>query len=1028
MSVSAEGVAEVSTWAEFVTAYNDATVKKIVLLSNIEQASGATLSGRREPLVIDGVNYNKLDLRTTRLSVGSPSAAGNVLKFENIILSNYTASEFINVDTSYKWVFHFNNVKTAPSVSAPADGAGIMRLSQAHSTVFIFEGDIDITTRAEFAEPGSVLIKEGTNFKGHQERKTGSLAHSAFWFAGISSVAADKDRYFRVEDNVNITMIRDVASLYPPVYQQFGEMTVGNNVKWHQENYQNFISDYWSTGVPKTIKFGKRNNIVAVNSTLQSIDLQGSNHSVEFGPGSSLKIQGQGNILNLTGTNNRIVFRNPVGLDLETTGGLSRVFNMSSTSNVEFQYVTLSTWNPGTDVSGPASAEFAKVTNTVLKGGATGAIANVTSDNNDLITHFRANNSKRILTEKIPIGQVAVSYVNQFGDTVGEPQVIEIPDSEAYVVDEAVTIPDSLRTNPAIPAGYHYATADELVTMGKTQPEYAFTGMEGVNDPRITEIYVYSDKTDFKVNFINALTEENVAEAIFNKFVGETVNLSDAEFTNSIPEGLRYAEESDLKEGQTQTSTIKVEKDGSYTVYVVETQELIDARSNAKAEIDEAAEAKKQEITDRTDVSDEEKEAAKAKVEEERTKGHTAVDNSKTVGEVTTAKDTAIEEINKVTPKTIEEELQEAKDKAKEEIDEAAEAKKQEITDRTDISDKSKEEAIAKVEEERTKGHTEVDNSTTIDEVTTAKDTAIEEINKVTPKTTEEELQEAKDKAKEEIDEAAEAKKKEITDRTDISDKSKEEAIAKVEEEREKGHTEVDNSTTIDEVTTAKDTAIEEINKVTPKTTEEELQEAKDKAKAEIDEAAEAKKQEITDRTDVSDEEKEKAIAKVEEEREKGHTEVDNSTTIDEVTTAKDTAIEEINKVTPKTIEEELQEAKDKAKAEINQAAEDKKSTIDSLEGVSQEAKDEAKAKVEEERTKGHTAVDESTTIDEVTTAKDTAIEEINKVTPKTTVARGDMFPDAIVGAPYAAKNKYPIVLSRPTEVPKVVLDYISGK
>ncbi|WP_129582307.1 cell wall-binding repeat-containing protein, partial [Miniphocaeibacter massiliensis] len=36
-------------------------------------------------------------------------------------------------------------------------------------------------------------------------------------------------------------------------------------------------------------------------------------------------------------------------------------------------------------------------------------------------------------------------------------------------------------------------------------------------------------------------------------------------------------------------------------------------------------------------------------------------------------------------------------------------------------------------------------------------------------------------------------------------------------------------------------------------------------------------------------------------------------------------------------------------------------------------------------------------------------------------VARGDMFPDAIVGAPYAAKNKYPIVLSRPTEVPKVV-------
>uniref|UniRef100_UPI00101AD12C cell wall-binding repeat-containing protein n=1 Tax=Miniphocaeibacter massiliensis TaxID=2041841 RepID=UPI00101AD12C len=38
----------------------------------------------------------------------------------------------------------------------------------------------------------------------------------------------------------------------------------------------------------------------------------------------------------------------------------------------------------------------------------------------------------------------------------------------------------------------------------------------------------------------------------------------------------------------------------------------------------------------------------------------------------------------------------------------------------------------------------------------------------------------------------------------------------------------------------------------------------------------------------------------------------------------------------------------------------------------------------EEEREKGHTAVDNSTTEEEVTTAKDTAIEEINKVTPKT--------------------------------------------
>ncbi|QQK08206.1 cell wall-binding repeat-containing protein [Miniphocaeibacter halophilus] len=42
-------------------------------------------------------------------------------------------------------------------------------------------------------------------------------------------------------------------------------------------------------------------------------------------------------------------------------------------------------------------------------------------------------------------------------------------------------------------------------------------------------------------------------------------------------------------------------------------------------------------------------------------------------------------------------------------------------------------------------------------------------------------------------------------------------------------------------------------------------------------------------------------------------------------------------------------------------------------------------------------------------------------------IASGEVFPDAIVGAPYAAKNSYPIVLSRGNYVPEVVMDYILG-
>ncbi|QQK08260.1 cell wall-binding repeat-containing protein [Miniphocaeibacter halophilus] len=49
-------------------------------------------------------------------------------------------------------------------------------------------------------------------------------------------------------------------------------------------------------------------------------------------------------------------------------------------------------------------------------------------------------------------------------------------------------------------------------------------------------------------------------------------------------------------------------------------------------------------------------------------------------------------------------------------------------------------------------------------------------------------------------------------------------------------------------------------------------------------------------------------------------------------------------------------------------------------------------------------------------------------VKPKhTVIASGEVFPDAIVGAPYAAKNGYPIVLSRGNNVPEVVVDYLLG-
>ena len=85
---------------------------------------------------------------------------------------------------------------------------------------------------------------------------------------------------------------------------------------------------------------------------------------------------------------------------------------------------------------------------------------------------------------------------------------------------------------------------------------------------------------------------------------------------------------------------------------------------------------------------------------------------------------------------------------------------------------------------------------------------------------------------------------------------------------------------------------------------------------------------------------------------------------------------------------------------------------------VSSNIENTLKATVEVERIKGRDRYETS-----VLVAK-----QVYKNPTHAVVASGEVFPDAIVGAPYAAKNKYPIVLSRGNSVPSVVMDYVNGK
>lgn len=176
-----QGVVEVSNGAEFKKAFETPAVTKIVLTDNIVYTE-AKLADRIDPLIISGKNNNgnyNLDLSDKIITLGKAINDYQSFRMEDINVANSHSNAFIDGKNNNKWTIEFSNIKSFVSESSKNDQGSLRRLASAYSSNFIFENNIDIVTRLEFVEVGSVLIKDNTNFKGHQEDKSGSLAFSA---------------------------------------------------------------------------------------------------------------------------------------------------------------------------------------------------------------------------------------------------------------------------------------------------------------------------------------------------------------------------------------------------------------------------------------------------------------------------------------------------------------------------------------------------------------------------------------------------------------------------------------------------------------------------------------------------------------------------------------------------------------------------------------------------------------------------------------------------------------------------------
>ncbi|MDS8542705.1 DUF1542 domain-containing protein [Streptococcus pneumoniae] len=152
-----------------------------------------------------------------------------------------------------------------------------------------------------------------------------------------------------------------------------------------------------------------------------------------------------------------------------------------------------------------------------------------------------------------------------------------------------------------------------------------------------------------------------------------------------------------------------------------------DKKSEAKKEIDKAAEAKKDEIDKRTDLTKEEKDKAKSDVDTAAEAAKKAIDSATTNAKVDEAKTNGKQASNNINP------TGDKKSDAKKEIDQAAKAKKDEIDKRTDLTQEEKDKAKSDVDTAAEAAKKAIDGATTNAKVDEAKTNGKQASNNINP-------------------------------------------------------------------------------------------------------------------------------------------------------------------------------------------------------------------------------------------------------------------------------------------------------
>ena len=382
-------------------------------------------------------------------------------------------------------------------------------------------------------------------------------------------------------------------------------------------------------------------------------------------------------------------------------------------------------------------------------------------------------------------------------------------------------------------------------------------------------------------------------------------------------------------------------------------------KDTAKAAIDSALREKEAAINANNDLTTEEKNAAKADAQAKATAAKTAIDNATTNAAVDSAQTAGTTSVSSVTPTAV------AKPAAKKAIDDALKAKEAQLDARADLTDEEKTAAKADAQARATAAKNNIDTATTNSTVDNAKTTGVADVESVNPQASQK-----KTDAKNAVDEALKAKEAAIDANNDLTAEEKAKAKEDAKAKADAAKTAIDNATTNDAVTQAKNDGATSVDSVTPTPV------AKPAAKQAIDDALKAKNDAIDANNDLTDEEKAKAKEDAKAKADAAKQAIDNATTNDAVEQAKNDGATSISSVTPTPT------AKPAAKQAIDDALKAKNDAIDSNNDLTAEEKAKAKEDAKAKADAAKQAIDNATTNDAVTQAKNAGATSVDSVTP----------------------------------------------